>query len=250
MNRSFSEGVRDAFDREADMDRAMSMDGTMGAMGMHGKQPPFGEPPLPPPRHSVLVCVLHHTVHLLVLAAFQCRSAQPSVSLAQMVRLSETVRGSVFLRGTDPGAGMHRPRSPSTTLSRAFSSDLLYRSPATSPLPGSPTRGSPYCTPPDEDLYMAPPGAATAAHPLPPPHPSISSAAMHHPGSLGSAHASSSSLYQSGHLDHLQPPHSSALIAVPRDRCFTDSFHKHNLWPALLRVKTQEPSEAKTTTAL
>ena len=33
-----------------------------------------------------------------------------------------------------------RPRSPSTTLSRAFSSDMLCRSPTTSPLPESPTQ--------------------------------------------------------------------------------------------------------------
>ena len=43
MSRSFSEGVRDAFDRASDMDRAMSLD----TMGIHAKHPSFGEP-LPP----------------------------------------------------------------------------------------------------------------------------------------------------------------------------------------------------------
>ncbi len=110
-----------------------------------------------------------------------------------------------------------RPRSPSTTLSRAFSSDLLYRSPVTSPLPGSPTHHSPYCTPPDEEHY-APLAAASAnmCHPLPPPHPSTSCPALqHHPASLTSqaALASSSSLYQNGHLDHMPPAHSTGLAA-------------------------------------
>ncbi len=40
MNRSFSEGVRDAFDRASDMDRAMSVD----TVAHHGKQYPFGVP--------------------------------------------------------------------------------------------------------------------------------------------------------------------------------------------------------------
>ena len=43
MNRSFSEGVRDAFDRVSDMDRAMSID----TMAHHAKQHTFGAPLFP-----------------------------------------------------------------------------------------------------------------------------------------------------------------------------------------------------------
>ena len=73
-----------------------------------------------------------------------------------------------------PPAGI-RPRSPSTTLSRAFSSDMLCRSPTTSPLPGSPTQPRYQDTSfsPGEEAYSSMPSFSWQ---LPPVHPSTSAA--------------------------------------------------------------------------
>ena len=69
-----------------------------------------------------------------------------------------------------------RPRSPSTTLSRAFSSDMLCRSPTTSPLLGSPTHQQRYqdaALSPGEEAYTSMPSFSWQ---LPPVHPSTSAA--------------------------------------------------------------------------
>lgn len=73
-----------------------------------------------------------------------------------------------------------RPRSPSTTLSRAFSSDMLCRSPATSPLPGSPTqqRYQDASLSPGEEAYTSMPSFSWQ---LPPVHPSTSAAGTPNP---------------------------------------------------------------------
>ena len=86
-----------------------------------------------------------------------------------------------------------RPRSPSTTLSRAFSSDMLCRSPTTSPLPGSPTqqRYQDISFSPSEEAYTSMPSFSWQ---LPPVHPSTSAAGESTQYSPASLHAKSAVL--------------------------------------------------------
>ena len=168
-------------DRYTDMDRAASMDGPYKQYLPAGRPQPHVKLAHPSISHSSPSHRPKSTVQgrsqiphgCCVLGYDPFRFSSHFCLEGGLLCQRDPWQRSVLTRPACRHAGI-RPRSPSTTLSRAFSSDQLCRSPTTSPLPGSPTQlryqdG----TPPGEEAY---PSMPSFSWQLPPVHPSSSAA--------------------------------------------------------------------------